>query len=316
MPKPNQIFPEGESRWLSNDAVIWRYVPLRTLFFYLNGQVFIPSVAKLRGGDPFEGEFYEDITWFNDAFCKHYKGEAKAVDEWMKEKLCSDLDRKFIELNKNNPNTANAEAGVLRKHYFDFVRRTRFAWCWFHSNHESAAMWSVYGNQGVAIKSTIGKLSALFETTGREFIYGRMTYVDYQKNGISTDFDPPADFNLLLRPFFVKRKEFESEKEVRFVTAENGYDERGGVLLKDLKPQDWISAIRLWPELNSEEANSILKIVKHFVLEVDCQKSDLLSDPDAGLPEFNDAFGPVGDSAAQSNWTKKQDGIPASLKVL
>ena len=61
MPKPAQIFPESVTkRWLPDHAEIWRYVPLRTLFFYLNGLVFIPSVAKLRDGDPFEGEFYEN----------------------------------------------------------------------------------------------------------------------------------------------------------------------------------------------------------------------------------------------------------------
>jgi len=96
-------------------------------------------------------------------------------------------------------------------------------------------MWSVSGNQGVAIKTTIGKLRALFENTGRDFICGRMTYVDYQ-SGKSTEFDPTSksDYRLLLRPFFLKRKEYESEAEVRFVTAGSDRDERGGILLKNL----------------------------------------------------------------------------------
>jgi hypothetical protein len=36
-------------------------------------------------------------------------------------------------------------------------------------------MWSVYGNQGVAVKTTVGKLNALFEKTGLDFIYGQMS---------------------------------------------------------------------------------------------------------------------------------------------
>ena len=100
-------------------------------------------------------------------------------------------------------------------------------------------MWSVYGNQGVAIKSTIGRIGAVFEKTGRDFIYGRMTYVDYQ-TGVSTEFNPEqkSDYRLLLRPFFLKRKEYESEQEVRFVTSGADISDRGGILLKELNPQE------------------------------------------------------------------------------
>jgi hypothetical protein len=205
MAKPEQIFPESDkNRWLSDDAVVWRYVPLRTLFSYLNGLVFIPSVAKLRAGDPFEGKFYEDIAWFNKAFSDRYGNDAKVIDDWMIKELFSAYERKLIEI---NPPEANSAPLILRKHYFDLVRRTRFAWCWFHSNRESAAMWVVYGNQGVAIKTTIGKLNALFEKSGRDFIYGRMTYMDYGGGG-STEFDPSLEphYQLLHRPFFFETK--------------------------------------------------------------------------------------------------------------
>jgi hypothetical protein len=316
MAKPEQIFPESVNRWLSDDAVIWRYVPLRTLFFYLNGLVFIPSVAKLRAGDPFEGEFYEDIAWFNQAFSDHFGIEANAIDEWTIQNLCSDSERMVIEINRNNPNGANAAPTILRRHYFDFVRRTRFAWCWFHSSRESAAMWSVYGNQGVAIKTTIGKLRALFENTGRDFIYGRMTYVDY-KSGVSTEFDPTrrSDYRLLLRPFFLKRKEYESEAEVRFVTAGNGHDERGGILLKGLKPQDWISAIRLWPGLTPDEEDSIRNTVSRFIPQSDCEKSDLFSGPDDSGDLVKGLSLGI-ETATDLSWIEGRDKIPSPLKTL
>lgn len=170
---PEQIFIQSDKRWLNNDAAIWRYVPLRTLFLYLNGLVFIPSIAKLREEDPFEGEFYENIAWFNDAFHKHYGDRAKDLEQWIFKTLCSDSDRHFIEINKNY---LNAAAEVFRRHYFEFVRRTRFASCWFHSYRESAAMWSGYGNQGVAIQTSVQKLVTALETTDRSFVFGRMTY--------------------------------------------------------------------------------------------------------------------------------------------
>ena len=100
-------------------------------------------------------------------------------------------------------------------------------------------MWSAYGNQGVAIKSTVGKICEVLDKTRREFVYGRMTYVDY-RSGVSTEFNPESksDYRLLLRPFFLKRREYESENEVRFVTSGADRDDRGGILLKELSPLD------------------------------------------------------------------------------
>jgi hypothetical protein len=316
MAEPKQIFEQSSKRWIDDHEVIWRYVPLRTLFFYLNGLVFIPSVAKLRAGDPFEGEFYEDIPWFNAAFSDHYGEQANTIDNWIIQKLCSDSERKLIEINKNNPHGANAAPMILRKHYFNFIRQTRFSWCWFHSNRESAAMWSVYGNQGVAIKTTIGKLKRLCEKTERNFIYGRMTYVDYQSKP-SVEFDPTrkSDYHLLLRPFFLKRMEYKSEDEVRFVTAGSERDELGGILLKDLKPQDWISAVRLWPGLTSEEESSIQKIVEQYIPKADCERSDLFSGPDgqSSLIKFiTDGL----NIPLDGEWRDGQDGIPMLIKTL
>jgi len=311
--KPTQIFPESDSkRWLPDSAEVWRYVPLRTLFFYLNGLVFIPSVAKLRAGDPFEGEFYEEIAWFNSAFGDLYGNDANTIDQWMLKELCSDYDRHHIEINKTYPDAASE---IFRRHYFNFIRKTRFAWCWFHSYRESAAMWSVYGSQGVAIKSTVGKICKVFENTGRDFIYGRMTYVDY-RSGISTEFNPErkSDYRLLLRPFFLKRKEYESEQEVRFVTSGADRSKRDGILLKDLKPQDWISAIRLWPGLTSDEEQSLCKAIKHFIPQVDCEKSDLFSGPDSPSNLSKIILNDL-EQSADSSWTEGKDEIPNALKI-
>ncbi|MFM2295165.1 MAG: hypothetical protein RLZZ350_1578 [Verrucomicrobiota bacterium] len=311
MPKPTQIFSQSETRWLNENAEVWRYVPLRTLFSYLNGLVFIPSVAKLRAGDPFEGQFYEDIAWFNTAFSSHYEKDTKAMEEWMLKVLCSEYDRHFIEINRDYP---NAREEKLRKHYFDFIRRTRFAWCWFQSYQESAAMWNTYGNQGVAIKSTVGKICEVFEKTTRDFIYGRMTYVDY-RSGVSTEFNPErsSDYRLLLRPFFLKRMEYKSEQEVRFVTSGPERDERGGILLENIQPQDWISEIRLWPGLKDDEAESIIKAVTYFIPGVNCQKSDLFTGPDSpGI--MVKTLADISEKLVDSNWVEEKDAVPPQLK--
>ncbi|HEY3761827.1 MAG TPA: hypothetical protein VGN23_08765 [Verrucomicrobiae bacterium] len=308
MANAEQIFPLSDKRYLSDDAVLWRYVPLRTLFFYLDGLVFIPSIAQLKIGDPFEGKFYDEITWFNQAFSDRYQHNATEIDNWMLNNLCSDAERKLIEINKNNQHSPASL--ILRKHYFDFVGRTRFAWCWFQSNRESAPMWKVYGNQGVAIKTTIGNLSVLFEKTQRSFIFGKMTYVDYEAD---TNLDPSLrGYPFLLRPYFLKRKEYESENEVRFVTAASERVERGGVLIKNLNPQGWISAIRLWPGLTYDEEQSIRKAVHAFLPNIDCQKSDLFTDSNNEFASLDFDI----EEASDSEWKTGEDGIPQSLKQL
>lgn len=312
MPKPVQIFPDSDAkRWLPDSAVVWRYVPLRTLFFYLNGLVFIPSVAKLRAGDPFEGEFYEEIAWFNSAFQGQYGQEASAIEQWMLKVLCTDYERLHIDINKSFPNAA---AEVFRRRYFDYVRRTRFAWCWFQSYRESAAMWSIYGNQGVAVKSTVGRICTALEKTVREFIYGRLTYVDYQ-SGVSTEFNPEqkSDYHLLLRPFFLKRREYESENEVRFVTTGADREDRSGILFKGLAPQEWISEIRLWPGLTLDEEDCIKNAIQHFIPNVYCQRSDLFSGP-GGQSQFLEMISADVDRSLDLGWEEGTDGVPKSLK--
>jgi hypothetical protein len=126
---------------------------------------------------------------------------------------------------------------TLKQRYLDFIRVTRFAWCWFHSRDESAAMWNTYGKKGVAVQSTVGRIKGALETTGRKFIYGRMTYIDYGSDlGTESNSDQQQDDHRVLRPFFLKRKEYESEDELRFVIAGPRRDLRGGILLKNLKP--------------------------------------------------------------------------------
>ena len=317
MSQPTQIFSDtNREKWLSNQAAVWRYVPLRTLFFHLNGSLFIPSVAKLRALDPFEREFFENIAWFNGAFAKRYGTDEEKIDRWIFNNLCSDYERRCIEINKHHGEPV--AANIFRKHYFDFIRRTRFAWCWFHSPHESAAMWTNYGKEGVAIQSHVGKIAAMLANTGRKFIFGGMTYVNYE-TGVSNEFNPEdeTDHRLLLLPFFLKRMEYQTENEVRFVTQGSDHLKAGGILLKHLKPEDWISAIRLWPGLTSGEAQSITAAILHFMPQADCTKSDLFTGPNTTL-DFSDLnyIEEAKEFVGIKSWKDEQDGIPSSLKDL
>ncbi len=300
MSKPNQIFSEADTeRWLSDQEPVWRYVPLRTLFSYLNGLVFIPSVAKLHAGDPFECHCHHDSVSFNTAYHHRYGTDESSLDEWLL-KSCPRWERNHI---------------MLKQRYLDFMRETRFAWCWFHSYDESAAMWNTYGNQGVAVQSTVQKINAALETTGRDFIYGKMTYVEHGRSlSTESDFDQEQDDHLILRPFFLKRNEYKSEDEVRFVTAGPRRDLGGGILLKHLKPECWISAIRLWPGLKPDEEKSLKEAIGKFIPSADCRKSDLLPGPLDSVDLVDERRD--WERFDDESWNNGTDDIPPPLKIL
>jgi len=300
-----QIFQQGDELSLPLETIIWRYVPLHTLFFYLNGSVFIPSVAKLREKEPFEGDTYGDSAWLNSAFTRWYGEDVQNIEEWIFTNLCSDRDRHHIESNKTYPDAASI---IFQKHYYEFLRRTRFAWCWFSSGYESAAMWSLYAHQGVAIRTTIEKLIGVIEKTDRAFIYGKMTYVD-SRNPFDPRFNPERNSDLLVRPFFLKRMEYQHENEIRFVTASTR-DDSEGVVLRGIDPKEWISAIRLWPTATDEEEESIRKTVGYYLQECDCSRSALCSNSQSSLCKT------IASRAAQRIGISYNDGIPGSLKRL
>jgi hypothetical protein len=310
MGKSTQIFQPNDKRWLTDETPIWRYVSLQNLFFYLNGLAFIPSIEKLRTGDPFEGEYFEDIVQFNEAFSSFGK-EQRNIENWLHDRLCSDHERSSIARNKRFPDFA---AQTFQKHYFDFLRKTRFAWCWFSSWRESAAMWKVYGNQGVAVQSTVGRLRKVLETTGRDFLFGAITYVDY-KGGMSAELDlgNSANKELLLRPFLLKRKEYQSESEVRFVTADSEPPAHDGIILTKVNPEAWISKIRLWPTLTRMEEKTLQRAIEPFLPNSDCSRSDLFSSFDREIADFVEKCANESDNTSLEHKRFRGHVIPESL---
>jgi len=85
-----------------------------------------------------------------------------------------------------------------------------FVSSWYMSEHESAAMWKLYGfnEQAIALKTSFRKLK--FQLPADVFL-GMVRYIDYEK-----DFIPGGNFWF---PFVHKRKSFEHEREVRAIFA-------------------------------------------------------------------------------------------------
>ncbi|MFT3830770.1 MAG: hypothetical protein QM691_13790 [Opitutaceae bacterium] len=260
---------------LTDDTCLWRYVPLKTLLVYLSGQVFIPSIETLRKQDPFEGEFYYDPICFG-----------AAINRWFGARgLQTVLGEYYGDAAKIPGNRRSAELST----YLETLRATRTAWCWFEDseNAESAAMWNLYGRDGAAVVSTVGRIKAALANCQSCFEFGRMWYlrIDDEESVIDQEelYPEGHDFysELTLRPHFIKRAEYKGEKEVRFIGSIS--KPSSGTKLP-LQPRQWIENIRINPSFEETEVAAIMAAASRA--EIRCSQSGMLRKTPPNIKEF------------------------------
>lgn len=135
---------------LESTDTLWRYMKLSTLLLLLEGKAWFPSVASLRAGDPLEAALSDDFhekLWRQLEF---QEGSDKAI-EWLS---------KDSQWEDGHPiaNASSMYAEVYGKFAADEIASLRAAWCWFKSELESAAMWPIYGHQGIAVMTDRDRL--------------------------------------------------------------------------------------------------------------------------------------------------------------
>jgi hypothetical protein len=170
------------------------------------------------------------------------------------------------------------------------VRQEIYLNCWHASEHESAAMWSLYQNsgEGIAIRTTWG---ALKSSLGAPWPIrgGAVNYVDYR-----VTFIPEGN---LFSPFMHKRVSFTHEREVRLVlwsrldrgplgsltvgeenaAAAHGPTPAGYDVPVDLA--QLTNQIYVAPEAAGWYAALVGKVIKRYNLSWDVLHSDLAADP-------------------------------------
>lgn len=181
-------------------------------------------------------------------------------------------------------------------------------------------MWTNYGSQGVALATTVAKLSSLLGKTAYDFEFGAMRYVRLTGREVQdSDFNPedPADARFLLKPHFLKRNEYEAEREVRFVTVGPAQKYAGtGVVLKNVNPTDWIQDVRLWPGLKPLEEEALQKTTAQWAPGIPCACSDLLGADQRSRNSMAARFEETFAEQDQSSWNDGSDNIPIELKRL
>jgi hypothetical protein len=194
------------NRELKDDTPLWRYMKLSTLLLLLDGKAFFPSVATLQNGDCLECICDPDTAWLQNELSgdpTRYRMLRASIDEWLK---------------KHGPGGVPSRPMYhYEEHYVEILRQQRAVWCWHNSEMESAAMWRIYGERGIAVKTDVASLKAALPTG--EFLIARIKYLmrDPQAPSFWHGWDRTNDPQLVLRPFLIKSAEYAHESEVRVV---------------------------------------------------------------------------------------------------
>lgn len=137
----------------------------------------------------------------------------------------------------------------LRSLLVERVIPSHFVNSWYISEFESDAMWRLYSqkSEGIAVRSTIGKLKQAFQQGPEEIHIGKVKYIDYNQ------WTPPATHGehrewFPIEPFFWKRLGFQHENELRALLKQECTEEnRNGINLKvDLK--GLLDSVYLFPD--------------------------------------------------------------------
>ena len=249
---------------LKGDTPLWRYMKLSTFLLLLEGKAFFPSVATLQVGDPLEGYPIIEAEWLMRRL-QDVSGE-----KWTE--LCSwlhsnadeqgEADLKNAEKQTNPLFARDATARAFTMIYARSLARRRAVWCWHHSNEESAAMWPLYANAGIAVRTSVADMKEALHQCKPDLVVSRVRYTKRDTESRHSSWINPEsaqDRELIHRPHLVKGIEYADEQEVR-VSAACHHRQRG-LWLDNIDAVKLTKEVVISPSIPHDETETILGLV-------------------------------------------------------
>ena len=250
----------------SPDAILWRYSSFgKMMSIIATGKMFFTKSSEFD--DPYEG------TVPRKSAEKMTNRDARALAKrpFAQEPPRDRLVRGARELNRAMPVN-----------------------CWCELPYESAAMWQLYApaDEGVAIRTSFGRLAKAFEETDESVYIGRINYIDFETEEIPT--------HNTLYALMCKRREFEHEHEVRAVVSpyyasesrdlttppfhgsseiHRAEHERSGLSIS-INLDSLIESIWVAPTAPSWIRDSVESTVRKFGVTASVYQSELFRDPE------------------------------------
>lgn len=201
------------------------------------------------------------------------------------DKLDDKYEATFPLANDNHPSVKNNK--IVEKFYNSRkkINYENREWiyinCWHINEHESAAMWQLYGKsrESIAIETTYENLKNLLPQNTK---IGIIHYLDYNSESINR-IDSVTHI-------FYKRKSFEHEKEVRIYLQDENISENGFVEISkknnsygkkiNIEIEKLITTIHVSPTADEWFLELVKKVVQEdYKLNIEVDKSDLYKDP-------------------------------------
>jgi hypothetical protein len=190
-----------------SDVKIWRYMDFVKFVSLIDSKkLFLARSDKL--GDAFEGSYPEaNVIVREDTLNKNGFSD-------------------FVEIT----------ADIFKK-----IREYTFISCWHINQFESDAMWKLYSysGQGIAIQSSYYRLLTSLNEASQNIFVGLVQYIDYSNYcayGVNA-------LGNALSPFFLKRKSFEHERELRAMIQETPI--KDGAVDWNIAPPEWGEGIEV-----------------------------------------------------------------------
>ncbi len=239
---------------VSDDTVIWRYMPYERLLSILETESIFFAKVTTYEDDLFEGSY-------NKASTDHYTQWLQANEAELTETSTADDQR--IE---NSLWLAEKMKNLVLVN------------CWHMNDYESVAMWKLYSNyeNGVAIRTTFGRLKKSLEGYSKLIHGGAVQYIDIKQHRIS--------FTNTLAPYTFKRLSFAYERELRLTTQvepEKGFDYdwsteefiNGKLIPCDIKLL--FHAVFVSPKYSEEFKSQVQDALVRKGINIEVEKSDL-----------------------------------------
>ncbi|UST97732.1 DUF2971 domain-containing protein [Pseudomonas siliginis] len=273
---------------LSEDMILWRYMSLDKFINLLDDKgIYFAPLKAYQNSDPFEG--YPPSVALKAMYSLSEKTFLAAKNNLaMAEAIPKPWSPTVVEAIKELQEIVGSRKARF-KGLIDSLFKGTLVSCWYYSEHQSEAMWKLYGDQGkgIAVRTTVGKLKqALQQAVGnsrqKTIFIGKVRYVDYADASIT-----PADCNVdgHIIPL-LKRISYSHENEVRAFLSPD--IDTANIELFEIKPfmascdvVDLIDGVYVSPYTSPPFIKAVQAVASAFGLRCPVEKSDLLSGEDA-----------------------------------
>lgn len=189
------------------------------------------------------------------------------------------LSRATILERRNEPHQSATGVDHLIEDFLN-ARSRMFLNCWSHSDHESAALWDVYlqSNEGVALKSTYGRLAGVLAPSPLTIAISKINYVDYEQ----TPFFTANIFD----PYLHKRLSFEHENEIRAIICTHNIGDNAQLIPAEddsvtvpIAVDELVEAVYVSPAAPEWFGDIIEQVINRYGLSIPVIRSTLYDRP-------------------------------------